>query len=237
MSWDRIDRDTNGRSAWMYILGKGDLEAPVPVHAVLADYLTGFGDQREGWLFPGRFGDHVNPNTIWSWVREVSLDAGIDPVHTHLLRHTFLTEANDVTGELRTVQEIARHSRPETTAGYTRVRRSRMASVISQVTYGRTSDSTAAPHPADGLPGPTFRQVVETIEGPRSLEAWAAPGQLLAAATALANGVALSGAIRLGPWIEQPFFEFVHGDRPTSSTRSQPQGASSQWRTARPGAV
>jgi integrase len=54
-----------------------------------------------------------------------------------VLRHTALAEANDRSRDLRTVQEIARHSRPETTAGYTRTTSRRMAAVVAMIDYGR----------------------------------------------------------------------------------------------------
>jgi site-specific recombinase XerD len=56
-----------------------------------------------------------------------------------LLRHTMLTEANDRSGDLRTVQEIARHMRPETTAGYTRASDRRLRNAVAAICYGVAS--------------------------------------------------------------------------------------------------
>jgi integrase/recombinase XerC len=86
-------------------------------------------------VFPGRFGGPQNPTTVWGWVREVSSTAGLPPVPTHVLRHTALATALDATGDLRTVQEIAGHASPETTAGYTRVTRKAMARAIGAIDY------------------------------------------------------------------------------------------------------
>ena len=59
------------------------------------------------------------------------------PVATHVLRHTALATALDATGDLRAVQELAGHARPETTAGYTRVRRDRLEAAVSAISYDR----------------------------------------------------------------------------------------------------
>lgn len=130
---DFRDQD-DGR--WLRVAGKGERSSWVPVHPVLARAVERTGPHR-GWLFPGRFGGPVHAATIWEWTRQVAADAGLGPVATHALRHTSLTEMNDRSGDLRAVQSIARHSRPETTAGYTRTRAARMREVVEMVDYGR----------------------------------------------------------------------------------------------------
>jgi integrase len=81
-------------------------------------------------------GDLPRSRPLPQWVRDVGLEAGV-PVRTHLLRHTALAEANDRSGNLRAVQDLARHSRPETTAGYTRTTAARLKSVVAMIDYGR----------------------------------------------------------------------------------------------------
>ena len=150
--------------------------------------VEGLHRRRGGWVFPARLGleDHVHPSTVWTWTKTIALDAGVEParVHTHLLRHTMLTEANDASGDLRTVQAIARHSRPETTAGYTRVDRAKMQAVVAQVNYGRnpgTRGDPASPDPAGTVPGVSYRVLVEALEA-EDAPAWLALGVALAAA-------------------------------------------------------
>lgn len=135
LRWDDLSFD-GGLPAWLHVVGKGDVAADVPVHPVLAAALVELAP-RAGWCFPARVGraGHVNPTTIWTWVRRVGADAGVD-VATHTLRHTALAEANDRSGDLRTVQAIARHARPETTAGYTRTTGERMRRVVGLISYG-----------------------------------------------------------------------------------------------------
>jgi integrase/recombinase XerD len=117
--------------AWYRVTGKGDKTATLPVNPVLASELKG----GTGYVFPGRFGGHVSPATIWDWAKKVGRAAGIDGMRTHQLRHTALTVANDTTGDLRAVQTFARHSKPSTTAGYTRTKAQRLREVSDALTY------------------------------------------------------------------------------------------------------
>ena len=129
LRWDGFDDPME----WYTLVGKGNKTRTVPVHPVLAGELQ---EHRDGYpyAFPGRAGDgksHVSHATISNWVDRVALKAGVkEKVWPHRLRHTALAVMNDNTGDLRTTQAFAGHSRPETTAGYTRasVERLRAAS-------------------------------------------------------------------------------------------------------------
>lgn len=120
------------------VTGKGGRVGTLPVHPVLAEALGAFrgvDTADPSWIFPGRFGTGANPATIWSWVRDVAGEAGLTAVPPHRLRHTCLATANDATGDLRAVQAYARHSRPETTAGYTRATAKRLHQVMLSLDY------------------------------------------------------------------------------------------------------
>lgn len=135
--WEDIVSDEHGQPQWIRVRGKGDVEADVPIHPILSQV---FERQRRksGYLFRGRqLGQPVSPATIWDWCRQVAAHAGLPPVRTHVLRHTALAEANDRTGDLRAVQELARHTSPEVTAVYTRVHSQRLQEVVSAIDYGR----------------------------------------------------------------------------------------------------
>ena len=62
-------------------------------------------------------------------------EAGIGDVRTHQLRHTSLTTALDNTGNLRSVMEFARHSRPQTTADYTRTTKEQLLAVMEALNF------------------------------------------------------------------------------------------------------
>lgn len=146
MRWGDI-----GPDGWLTVVGKGDHTRSLPLHpAVLAalgdlraevppSSLAKAGPQRREFVFGGRFGGPVHPTTIWTWVRDVARDAELGDVATHVLRHTALATALDHTGDLRAVQELAGHARPETTAGYTRVRRNRLVAAVAAIEYEQAS--------------------------------------------------------------------------------------------------
>lgn len=141
LCWEDLDLDDDGRPAWIRVVGKGDVAAEVPVHPRLAEALLLWAPRR-GWVFPARTGrpGHVNPTTVWCWVHQVGEEARVN-VRTHQLRHTALAEANDRSGDLRAVQSIARHARPETTAGYTRTSAARMRQVVAMIDYQASAAS------------------------------------------------------------------------------------------------
>jgi len=128
--WDRFDRGFE----WYTVLGKGDVEAVLPVHPVLASELKG----RMGafpWVFPGRSSAHVSAGTVGHWVGRVGTLAGVDGLSPHRLRHTAIATINDATGDLRAAQEFARHADPNTTRIYTRVNAQRLRRAVDSLQY------------------------------------------------------------------------------------------------------
>jgi hypothetical protein len=115
----------------------------------------------------------VHPTTVWSWVRKVSTEAGLDAVPTHTLRHTALAIGNDATGDLRAVQDFARHAEVDTTAGYTRSTAERLGKVADAIAsfYDPGAGDVAAPEPL--LPTLPFRELVAMVEGAHAVGAWA----------------------------------------------------------------
>lgn len=130
MEWSRFSDDFE----WYTVTGKRDKTATLPVHPALRDEL--YPKRGRGWVFPGRFpGRHITPNTVWVWTAEVGEEAGIPDLEPHELRHTALATANDNTGNLRSVQTFARHSKPSTTSGYTRTTAERLREVSDALDY------------------------------------------------------------------------------------------------------
>jgi integrase len=159
---------------WLRVVGKGDVEASIPVHRVVGEYLDRLPNSSD-FVFPGRFGGPLNPTTLWLWVREVATEAGVGQVPTHVLRHTALATGNDETGDLRSVQDFARHAEPTTTSGYTRTTKRRMVAVSEAIGgfYDRSLESGGDPIPArPGHPGLPLAELVALVEGPHAVEAW-----------------------------------------------------------------
>jgi integrase len=115
------------------VIGKGEKERNIHVHPKVTAKLDGL--ERVGqYVFPGRFGDHVSPATVWSWIRKLGEEVGLH-VTPHMLRHTCLATQHDNTGNLLAVMNFAGHSRPETTSGYTRTKDQAMYAAMMSVDY------------------------------------------------------------------------------------------------------
>jgi integrase/recombinase XerC len=151
---------------WVRFVGKGQLEAALPVPDLIMRAVAGLPHE-SGFLFPGQSGGHSDPATVWGWVRALAREAGIGDVSTHRLRHTCLTVANDTTGDLRAVQEFARHADPDTTAGYTRVTRDRLSSIGHAVLAALSGPEIS---PAEPLVPLSFLALA--CEGPHAVEPW-----------------------------------------------------------------
>lgn len=96
------------------VLGKGGKERLVPLPDELARMLLA---QPAGWLFPSPAGGHLTPHHLGKMV-SANLPAGFT---MHTLRHRCATVAYAQTQDLRAVQELLGHAKPETTAIYTAV--------------------------------------------------------------------------------------------------------------------
>lgn len=105
---DDVVADSGGRS--LIVRGKGDKQRIVP----LPDDLAGIIMDARGYLFPGRFGGHVEESYIGDHVSHL-LPAGYA---AHTLRHRFATTAYAATRDLFVVAELLGHESVETTEHY-----------------------------------------------------------------------------------------------------------------------
>lgn len=105
---DDVVADSGGRS--LIVRGKGDKQRIVP----LPDDLAGIIMDARGYLFPGRFGGHVEESYIGDHVSHL-LPAGYA---AHTLRHRFATTAYAATHDLFVVAELLGHESVETTEHY-----------------------------------------------------------------------------------------------------------------------
>lgn len=121
---------------WYEVYGKGNIVEEIPVHHIVREEIQG-RQTAYRYLFPGNRTAHVNPATVALWVAQIGTAAGIPDLTPHKLRHTFISDVNDKSGDLRVAQELARHASPETTAGYTRVTRDRMILASQNLSYAQ----------------------------------------------------------------------------------------------------
>lgn len=103
------------------IQGKGGNVRIVPVPARLARRIIDAG----GWVFPGAIDGHLSPRRVGELVGEALPDGWT----AHTLRHRFATRAYAVSHDLRVVQELLGHAKPETTAIYTMIQPDRLRAV------------------------------------------------------------------------------------------------------------
>lgn len=105
------------------VIGKGGHERVVPLPDDLARDLLALPD---GWVFPSSRGtSHITPYWLSKLITRALRDAAetqaAKGLSTHGLRHRCGTVAYRATKDLRAVQELLGHARPETTAMYTEV--------------------------------------------------------------------------------------------------------------------
>lgn len=105
---DGVVADNAGRS--LIVRGKGDKQRIVP----LPDDLAGIIMDARGYLFPGRFGGHVEESYIGDHISRLLPDG----YAAHTLRHRFATTAYAATHDLFVVAELLGHESVETTEHY-----------------------------------------------------------------------------------------------------------------------
>lgn len=105
---DDVVADSAGHS--LIVRGKGDKQRIVP----LTDDLAAIVMDANGYLFPGRFGGHVEESYIGDHISHLLPDG----YAAHTLRHRFATTAYAATHDLFVVAELLGHESVETTEHY-----------------------------------------------------------------------------------------------------------------------
>lgn len=105
------------------VLGKGGHVRVVPLPTHLARQITA----AEGYMFPGAIDGHLSARRVGELVSEALPDGWT----AHTLRHRFATRAYAASHDLRAVQELLGHAKPETTAIYTLVQPDRLRAVAA----------------------------------------------------------------------------------------------------------
>lgn len=100
------------------VLGKGGHQRMVPLSTELERLIR---TAPPGWLFPSPAPDRSGMHVTAGHVGVVVSRALPDGWSCHTLRHRCATIAYQVTRDLRAVQELLGHAKPETTARYTMV--------------------------------------------------------------------------------------------------------------------
>ena len=120
---DDVVADSAGRS--LIVRGKGDKQRIVP----LPDDLAGIIMDARGYLFPGRFGGHVEESYIGDHISRLLPDG----YAAHALRHRFATTAYAATHDLFVVAELLGHESVETTEHYVAMPDGRLREAMAAV--------------------------------------------------------------------------------------------------------
>jgi integrase len=106
------DIDPHARE--LYVLGKGRVEATLPLAPVVLDALT---TAAAGLGSTGRLWPKAHSITVSHEVAIAAAQIGI-PMEYHQLRHRFGTQLYRTSKDLLLTQKLMRHASPTTTAGY-----------------------------------------------------------------------------------------------------------------------
>ena len=111
-------------------MGKGEKEAVLPVHAEILALVPDYSES--GYWFPSPYGAHIQADSLSAAVSRFFHDLGIKG-SIHRVRHNFGTDLVEAGVDLRTVQELMRHSSLATTEGYTLVTGDRLSAALDRL--------------------------------------------------------------------------------------------------------
>ncbi|MDA0352586.1 MAG: tyrosine-type recombinase/integrase [Chloroflexi bacterium] len=135
-------RDVDLTNRQLHVTGKGDRSRIALFGAPAAEALRGYLDgarpvlsgdaSAERAVFLNRSGGRLTARSIQRMARQQGTQAGISqPVHPHLLRHSFATHMLEREADLRVVQHLLGHSSADTTQIYTAVAHRRREALIT----------------------------------------------------------------------------------------------------------
>jgi integrase/recombinase XerC len=132
--------DIDLREAMIIVTGKGNKTRSVPVGgaAIKAihewlEHRNNFARPEELALFITQRGSRISHRAVQMRLQQISLEQGMDnPVHPHMLRHSFASHMLESSGDLRLVQEMLGHANIATTQIYTHLDFQHLAKVYDQ---------------------------------------------------------------------------------------------------------
>lgn len=142
--------DIDWGDAMLTVTGKGRKTRTLPIgsHAITAlkDWLEArklYTQNDEPALFTTQRGQRISHRAVQMRLQQLSIKQGMDnPVHPHMLRHSFASHMLESSGDLRLVQELLGHANISTTQVYTHLDFQHLAKVYDQAhpRAGRKTD-------------------------------------------------------------------------------------------------
>lgn len=120
-------KDIDMAEGMVLVTGKGNKQRLLPVGKFALDAIRAwlpqrilFAEQSQPALFITQRGTRISHRAVQARLQQLSLQQGMDnPVHPHMLRHSFASHMLESSGDLRLVQELLGHANISTTQIYT----------------------------------------------------------------------------------------------------------------------
>lgn len=125
--------DIDLQAGRIHVTGKGNKRNWVPVHPLLVEVAATM--PTDGYWFPGncrRPGEHIRSKSVSDIIGQAMRRAGVTGT-PHSLRHWYATTLLAEGADLRTVQELMRHSSVQTTQVYTQVPDARRRDAVGRL--------------------------------------------------------------------------------------------------------
>lgn len=142
--------DIDWSDAMVTVTGKGNKTRTLPVGSVAITALKNWLPERalytppaEQALFTTQRGKRISHRAVQLRMQQLSVQQGMDnPVHPHMLRHSFASHMLESSGDLRLVQELLGHANISTTQIYTHLDFQHLAKVYDKAhpRAGRKAD-------------------------------------------------------------------------------------------------
>lgn len=132
--------DIDWPDAMLSVTGKGNKTRSLPIGSAAMKALNywlpmraQYAQPSEHALFTTQRGTRISHRAVQMRLQQLSLQQGMDnPVHPHMLRHSFASHMLESSGDLRLVQEMLGHANISTTQIYTHLDFQHLAKVYDQ---------------------------------------------------------------------------------------------------------
>lgn len=151
-SRDVVDDSSGGKS--LIVHGKGDKQRIIPLPGDVAAAIVA----ARGYVFPGRFGGHVEVSYIGKHISRLLPDG----YTAHKLRHRFATVAYAESHDMLGVSKALGHASTETTMAYTALPDGRLRGLVNATTITEQPSTPEPPKPAPPKPAPGASPVEDT---------------------------------------------------------------------------